>query len=175
MRRDQLEHAIRAAGAISGDREIYVVGSQAILGAHPLAPPELLRSMEVDVAPKNRPELEALIEGSIGELSPFHETFGFYVDGVEIGAITLPDGWRERTIVVENENTNGIRALCLDPTDLAISKLAAGRDKDLAFVRVLLRERMIDASVLSARAEATPQLAEAERTRLRERIAAAMA
>ena len=65
MRRDQLEHAIRAAGAIFGDQELYVVGSQAILGAHPSAPPELLRSMEVDVAPKNRPELEALIEGSI--------------------------------------------------------------------------------------------------------------
>ena len=76
---------------------------------------------------------------------------------------------------MEIENENGIRALCLDPTDLAVSKLAAGREKDLAFVRVLLRERMIDGSVLSARADATSQLAEAERARLRERISAAMA
>ena len=77
MTREQLEHAIRAAGAISGDRELYVVGSQAILGASPNAHGDLRRSMEVDIAPKNHPELESLIEGSIGELSPFHKTFGF--------------------------------------------------------------------------------------------------
>ena len=47
------------------------MGSQSILGPVPLAHPDLLRSMEVDIAPKNHPELEALIEGSIGELSPF--------------------------------------------------------------------------------------------------------
>src|SRR5687768_9449872 len=101
MDRAQLEHAIRAAGAISGDNELYIVGSQAILGAHPRAHPDLLRSM-VDVAPKNRPELEELVEGSIGELSPFHRTFGFYVDGVDIDAIALPAGWQERLIVVAN-------------------------------------------------------------------------
>jgi hypothetical protein len=55
MTREQLEHAIRAAGAICGDRELYVVGSQAILAARPNAHPDLLRSMEVDIAPKNVP------------------------------------------------------------------------------------------------------------------------
>jgi hypothetical protein len=34
--------------------------------------------MEVDIAPREHPELEALIEGTIGELSPFHGTFGYY-------------------------------------------------------------------------------------------------
>ena len=101
MTREQLEHAIRAAGAIAGDTELYVVGSQAILGAHPNAHPDLLRSMELDIAPKNKPELEGVIEGSIGELSPFHQTFGFYVDGVELAAIVLPRGWRERLVIVD--------------------------------------------------------------------------
>lgn len=159
MNRAQLEHAIRAAGAISGDRELYVVGSQAILGACPDAHPELLRSMEVDLAPKNLPELEALIEGSIGELSPFHQTFGFYVDGVDIGGIVLPDGWRDRLIVVENANTNGYRGLCLDPADLAISKLAAGREKDLEFVRALLREGLVSPQRLVERSTVTRALA----------------
>jgi hypothetical protein len=152
MTREQLEHAIRAAGAISGDRELYVVGSQAILGARPNAHRDLRRSMEVDIAPKNHPELEALIEGSIGELSPFHQTFGFYVDGVDIAAIVLPRGWQERLVPVENANTNGIRGLCLDPTDLAVSKLAAGPPKDLEFVRVLLRERVVSGDALVERA-----------------------
>jgi hypothetical protein len=159
MTRAQLEHAIRAAGAIAGDLELYVVGSQAILGAFPDAHPDLCRSMEVDMAPKNRPELEALIEGSIGELSPFHQTFGFCVDGVEIGGIVLPESWTSRLVVVDNPNTNGFRGLCLDPADLAVSKLAAGRPKDFDYVQVLLRERLVRASGLLERIRATSQLA----------------
>ena len=42
MKRHELEHLIRAAGAITGSDEIIVIGSQAILGARPDAPPSLL-------------------------------------------------------------------------------------------------------------------------------------
>ena len=76
LNRAQLEHVIRAAATIAGDAEIVVVGSQAILGRYPEAPPELLVSADVDVYPRNHPERADLIEGSIGELSPFHETYG---------------------------------------------------------------------------------------------------
>ncbi len=162
MNRLQLEHAIRASGAISGDRELYIVGSQSILGAHPNAPAELCRSLEVDLAPKNRPELEALIEGSIGELSPFHNTFGFYVDGIDIEAIALPAGWQTRLVVVDNPNTNGYRGLCLDPGDLAVSKLVARREKDLDFVRVMLRSSLITADEIKARLPTVRGLAEAD-------------
>ncbi len=171
MTREQLEHAIRAAGAILGETELYVLGSQAILGAHPDAHPDLLRSMELDVAPKNKPELEAVIEGSIGELSPFHQTFGFYVDGMELSGVVLPRGWAGRVVVVDTPNTNGIRGLCLEAGDLAVSKLAAGRDKDLAYVRVLLRERLVTAEVLQARIDDVSGLDESERGRLHERLA----
>lgn len=171
MTREQLEHAIRAAGAICDDRELYIVGSQAILGPCPNAHPELRRSMEVDIAPKNRPDLEAVVEGSIGELSPFHQTFGFYVDGVDIDGIILPEGWRERTVAVENANTNGIRGLCLDPADLAISKLAAGRPKDLDFVRVLLREKIVLPHVLRERVDQVARLNEATKAGLQQIVA----
>ena len=46
MTRAQLEHAIRASGAICGDRELYVVGSQAILGACPDAHPEIRQTWQ---------------------------------------------------------------------------------------------------------------------------------
>jgi hypothetical protein len=170
MTREQLEHAIRAAGAICGDRELYIVGSQAILGAYPDAHPDLLRSIEVDVAPKNRPELESLIAGSIGELSPFHKTFGFYVDGIEISGIVLPDGWEQRTIAVDNANTSGVRGLCLEPGDLAVSKLAAGRSKDIDFVATLLRERIVRAPALHARIDAVRQLDADDRARLHQLV-----
>jgi Nucleotidyltransferase of unknown function (DUF6036) len=168
MTRGQLERAIRAAGAICGDRELYVVGSQAILGRFPDAHPDLLRSMEVDIAPRNHPELESLIEGSIGELSPFHKTFGFHVDGVTIDGIVLPKGWQDRLVVVDNANTGGFRGLCLDPADLAVSKLAAARPKDIEFVRVMLRTGAVRPDVLRERAGSVSTLDEARMTRLAE-------
>ena len=78
MTREQLEHVIRAAARIADATEIVVVGSQALLGEFPAAPAELLESMEADVYPRDHPERADLIDGAIGELSPFHETHGYY-------------------------------------------------------------------------------------------------
>jgi hypothetical protein len=52
--RPQLEHIIRAAAGTADVRDIVVIGSQAILGTYPDAPPELTESMEADVFPKPR-------------------------------------------------------------------------------------------------------------------------
>ncbi|MBM3890127.1 MAG: hypothetical protein FJ388_13515 [Verrucomicrobia bacterium] len=90
MNRRQLEHVLRASGSIVGCRDIVVVGSQAILGAHPDAPPELLASIEADVYPLDAPEKADLIDGCIGELSPFHQTFGYYAHGVGPETAQLP-------------------------------------------------------------------------------------
>lgn len=93
MTREQLEHAIRAACEVSEDSEIWIFGSQAILGEFPDAPEELRTSIEVDVQPKNRPENVDAIESALGELSYFHQTHGFYVHGLPIEeAAILPRG-----------------------------------------------------------------------------------
>jgi hypothetical protein len=149
MTRDQLEHAIRAACDVADDNELLIFGSQSILGGHPNAPPELRASVEVDVQPKNRPEKVDSIDGALGELSPFHETHGFYVQGVSIEVAQLPEGWEDRTHQVKNDNTRGNTGYCLEAHDLAASKLAAFRDKDRDFVRVLLMEQIIDADIIS--------------------------
>lgn len=44
MNRAALEHIVRAAAMISGDDELIVIGSQAILGQYPDAPAALLMS-----------------------------------------------------------------------------------------------------------------------------------
>jgi len=139
MNRTQLEHILRAAGSVSGSREIVVIGSQAILASYPDAPSELLKSMEADVYPLDVPEKADLIDGCIGELSPFHETFGYYAHGVSPDTATLPRGWRSRLVKLENQNTEGTVGWCLAPVDLAASKLVAGREKDLDFVRGMFR------------------------------------
>ena len=53
IRRDLLEHAIRAACQIIGHREVIVVGSQAILGSIPdqELPAAATMSLEVDMLP----------------------------------------------------------------------------------------------------------------------------
>lgn len=109
--------------------------------------------MEADIYPRENPELADLISGSLGEYSAFHNTFKYYADGVAPDTAILPAGWEARLIRFSNENTRGATAACLDPLDLAYSKLAAGREKDLQFVAELLRHRLIKSSALSALVE----------------------
>jgi len=155
MRRADLEHLIRASADIAADDEIIVIGSQAILGQFPDAPADLLVSVEADVYPRRHPERWELIDGSIGELSPFHQTFGYYAQGVQPGTATLPAGWEDRLVVVSNANTRGARGLCLEVHDLAISKFVAWREKDQAFLRSAARHRLIEQSVVLQRLSVT--------------------
>jgi hypothetical protein len=155
MKRSELEHLIRAAGSIADDSEIVVIGSQSILGQFPNAPSPLLVSAEADVFPLHRPELADLIDGSIGEGSPFHELYGYYAQGVGERTAILPKGWRDRLVRIENPNTRGIAGLCLEVHDLAISKHAAGREKDLQFTRELARHGMTDSRILLQRLKQT--------------------
>lgn len=128
MTRDQLEHAIRAACDVSGDSELWVFGSQALLGSYPDAPAELRASIEVDVQPKNKPEMVDAIDGSLGELSQFHETHGFYVHGVPLETAKLPVGWERRARPVRDAiGTRGGTGWCVEAHDLAASKLVANR------------------------------------------------
>lgn len=151
MTRSELEHLIRAAGAIAEDSEIIVIGSQSILGQFPDAPRALLKSAEADVYPNHYPERADLIDGSIGEGSTFHETFGYYAQGVGEETATLPKGWKTRLVRISNANTAGTSGLCLEVHDLAVSKYAAGRQKDLHFTRELARHGMTNEAMLIAR------------------------
>lgn len=154
----QLEHVLRAGGSITGCREIVVIGSQALLASCPSAPEELLVSMEVDCYPRDNPAMADLIDGSIGELSPFHATFGYYAHGIGPETALLPARWSERVVRLENENTGGTVGLCLSPADLAVSKLLAGREKDIDFVRSMLRSNVVsEAAVRALAAELNPE------------------
>lgn len=156
MKRQELEHLIRAAAAITNEYELVIIGSQSILGALPNAPSTLLKSMEADIYPLRHPELADLIDGAIGELSPFEERFGYYAQGVGPETAILPAGWEQRLIKVQNENTDLKIGLCLDPDDLAASKLAAGRDKDKDFVAAMLELGVVTSKSVQERIELLP-------------------
>jgi hypothetical protein len=139
MQLDQFYHIIRAAAGITGETLFVVVGSQAILAQFKDAPPALLRSQELDIYPKNRPELADLIDGSIGGDSLFHVTFGYYADGVGPETAKLPADWETRALRVQNEQTGNATAICPEIHDLIVSKLLAGREKDLEWIRDAFR------------------------------------
>lgn len=170
MNRAQLEHVIRAASSIANDREIVVLGSQAILGRYPEAPPTLCLSLDVDLYPRNHPDRADLVDGAIGELSVFHETFGYYAHGVGPETAVLPAGWESRLVRVEGPGTGGAVGLCLDPHDLAISKLVAGREKDLEYLQVAAGSGLLDCDTLFGLIDATatdPARRELARERIR--------
>ena len=57
---------------------------------------------------------------------------------------------------VKNENTGGATGWCLETHDLAVSKLVAGREKDLDFVQGVLRGELVDCDELRDRLHKTP-------------------
>ena len=83
MNRREFEHIIKACANATNGHEFLVIGSQAIPGSVPDTPRELRVSMELDVCPLPFTEsAAAIIDGNIGELTRFHETFRIYAHAV---------------------------------------------------------------------------------------------
>jgi hypothetical protein len=172
--RSEFEHAIRAAGAVLGVRELLVIRSQALHGSVAgELPPEAARSVEVDVAalsgdPEGR--MADLIDGAIGEASMFHATFGYYAQGVVEATAVLPAGWRDRLVRLETAGTGGVVAWCLEPHDLWVSKAVAGRPKDVEFCQAVLDVGLVRPDVVRARLAAVAALEPRVRTAAEARI-----
>ncbi len=148
---EQLEHLIRACADIAGDDDIVVVGSQAVLGSHADPPPAMLVSVEADVYPRHWPERADVIEGAIGEGSPFHATFDYYAHGVGPDTAKGPEGWEDRLVALRSENTRGATGWCMEVHDLVLAKCVAGREKDWSFAQEALRHQIVRPEELRAR------------------------
>jgi hypothetical protein len=170
MDRGQLEHVVRAAADVVEEEDIVVVGSQAILGAWPDAPGSLLRSIEADVFPKNATGKAIEIDGSLGDGSPFHETFGYFAHGIGPETVVAPAGWEERLVIIEvqprSRSSVKPRAHCLEPHDLVLATCVADRDRDWEFARDAVTEGVVDKEVLLERVDDLP-IADSDRERIR--------
>ena len=156
MQRDQLKHAIRAATEIIRQDAVIVIGSQAILGSWDDGelPSETVMSDEVDICPladNDAEDLATELDSVAGEFSDFHQTHGFYIQGVGRKTAILPEGWTARLIVVSNANTRNRTGLCLEPHDLCAAKIIAMRQKDKVFVRALIDAGMVDRAIVVKR------------------------
>jgi hypothetical protein len=161
MKREQLEHILRAASRIVGKRDFLDVGSAAALGTFEdnQLPYEASRSDEADIAPYSDPDgaKSFMVEGSLGQGSQFHTTFGYYADGVDFRTAIAPAGWQERLVAFATPGCGDGRGWCLERHDLAAAKLAAGRQKDYEFVEALLDAGLLDLAAIAERLELLPR------------------
>lgn len=131
MKLDELQHVLRASAAIAQENSMVVVGSQAIL-------------LLLDAPP----ERADLIDGAIGMHSSFHETFGYFADGVGPETAVMPADWMTRSSL---HYVGDVTAICPELHDLVVSKCVAGREKDADFVRELLRLDLVGVPTLKER------------------------
>ena len=169
MRKRELKLALRAAARVAGDHEFFLIGSQAVHACCGRPPAEVTLSQECDLYPKNRPETANRLDAELGRGSRFARRQGFYVDVVTPELATLPTGWERR---LRPLRAGAVTAFCLEVHDLAVSKLAAGRLKDLEFVGALFRLGLARPRTVRLRFQ---QLAsERDRPRLRARLRAVL-
>ena len=153
MYRKQLQHVILEIGLRFDLKEIYIVGSAAILAAMPDPPAgELTATRDVDIIPpRDEEKLAGQISFVLGEASDFEAEHGYYAQGVTSKTPAYaPTDWRSRTLDIQVAETIGH---CMEPNDLVLSKLGAGRPKDLTFARAAAHLGLIQRRVLLDRLE----------------------
>jgi|SRR5882757_3230421 hypothetical protein len=168
MKKQQVDHILRAAGEITGETQFIIIGSQSLHGKHPDVPDEIVMSFEVDLIAKKKPDRTEWLN-MIGQDSRFHETHGYYADPVDETTATLPKGWKGRLVNLPPGDTAGVSGLCLDPHDLAIAKYVARREKDIAFNRELAARGIVKKKRLLLLLDDTA-LDEGVRSRIRDDI-----
>jgi hypothetical protein len=169
MKKRQVDHVLRAAGRITGEKQFIIIGSQSLHGKHPDLADDIVLSAEVDLIAKHDASRAEWLN-VIGQDSKFHEQFGYYADPVDETTATLPKGWKGRLVNLPEGETEGVRGLCLEPHDLAIAKYVARREKDIIFTRELAVRGIVSRDRLLALVEQTA-VSEEMRQRIRAHIA----
>lgn len=160
MKRTELAHLLRSASHVAESDDVIVFGSQSILGSYDEdeLPAPATASMEADIGfidDEDRRKADA-VEGAIGELSLFHQTYGYYAEGIHRDTAVLPEGWESRVVRWNLTSDHPARSRFLDKHDLAIAKLVAGREKDIRFVSALIDAGLLDIDTLTARETQLP-------------------
>jgi uncharacterized nucleotidyltransferase DUF6036 len=164
---EDVERAVRAVATVFKTDKVFIIGSQSILLAWPSAPSVMRTSPEIDLYPENAkaweaeekkkhpdesPEASEQIDALFGSGSQFHQTHGFYIDGVDESTATLPADWRARAVIrLIDVGERTVTAIAPCPEDLIVSKLARLDDKDKSFIEAYYSERPLDVSVIEER------------------------
>jgi hypothetical protein len=96
MRRDKVDHVLRAAGDVTGQSRFVLIGSAAIVAWRAIVPPEMAMSRDIDLFALDAADPEGVADqlvGSLGQASQFGATYGYCCDGVGPETAILPSDW----------------------------------------------------------------------------------
>ncbi len=154
LRKADIAHLVRAATGVTGRNTFVIVGTGAVIAQLKTVPLDLMETREIDIYVPDDVDgdsISDLIDGSIGEGSPFDEAFGYYAHGVGPLTACLPDDWAARAVRYEVANVPGVVCLCPEANDIALSKLCAWREKDRAWLAAGLSTGVLSLSIMAAR------------------------
>ena len=148
MKRTLLDELLREVERITGERDLVMVGSQAIHAVMVDVPAEVAISRECDLLFDESDPVVAAIDADLGPSSERAAELLVHVDTVSSSFPFLAPGWEHR-LVPFGPAAPHVR--CLELHDLVLSKLAAGRLKDYELVAVLLARKLADIAVVRER------------------------
>lgn len=133
MRRQNIDHILRAAAEATGQKKFVLVGSAAAIVRLKHVPLNMTYTPEIDIYAPDAEDVELvseIIDGSIGQLSHFHNAFGYYGDGVSPSTAKMPTDWLARATEYRPVDRPDIVAIVPDQEDVGLAKLVAWREKD---------------------------------------------
>ena len=166
-----IAHLIRAATGVTGRTSFVMIGTGAVIAQSTTVPLDLMLTREVDVYPRDALDADGisdLIDGTIGEGSPFDLAFGYYAHGVGERTACLPNDWEARAIRLD---LAGVECICPEKNDIALSKVCAWREKDKAWLKAGLETGVLDIEAIEARSRSISNPNAPEPTEIGRRIA----
>jgi hypothetical protein len=169
MRKGELIEILLKAAEVSGYTEYVVIGSQAIHGT--VADPDVevvIRSSDADIYPvqgygdQNSWYEELMLH--LGQDSDHHVEANVYLEAVPTDLARLPPDWRERATTEligsaqVGSESRAVYAIFPEIHDLTVSKIAIRREKDLEFLRGVVRLGLVDRTTLRERYDRAPRI-----------------
>ena len=145
MRVEALKHLASSAAALAPESTIVVFGSASVFATYP----ELGIECELYQQTKDadfifepwEQSLGKALNSAVGKESLFYDHFGYYADIISPAAFDcFPPDFRDRLVPLDGCP----RVFALDPHDMAVAKLFAGRPKDIRLLAFLLGTKRLD-------------------------------
>lgn len=159
MRRDRLDHILRAAAEVTGHKIFVLAGSSAIVVRCRNIPGDMLMMQEADVYVPGTPDAEALsdaIDANIGQGSAFHTQYGYDADGVSSGTSVTPTDREQRAQPYHGSGCPGVTAIVPDFDDVALARSWPGGRKTRIGWNPALRARLLSLERMASRLDRMP-------------------
>lgn len=152
MHIEALIHLVREAASLAPGKHFIVFGSSSAFGTFPSLGDSVStyeQTLDADLVFESiDEETWILLQSALGKESSFFDTYGYYADINGPRAFDyFPADFRERLVPLPGvENV-----FALEPNDMAVAKLIAGREKDIRLLSILLAKGCLDETIISQR------------------------